>query len=198
MSRLKQLSELYRTRLEPVKHWFTKLSGRERGLVLVSGVCLFFIAFYQIIWSPVTEVFAEQAIELSKTEEGLKTLPESLRMFSVRRARLKELEAEYKEIEITEGELSYLENLVKTKIGISAGHSIRDLQVKDFGKDYEQASFSVEFPTTELSKIVDFLTELTQGKKRMIVTELSINKTRNDERLEVEVKATSIRKKAGT
>jgi hypothetical protein len=183
----------FATTLEQLKAKFVGLSSRERGLILVASIAVGCMGLYQI-YEPVNALFLSQNQRISSLEENVKALGPSLERYAKLRARKDIIEQEYREVEFKEGALSHLENLVKSKAGISTGFTIKDSPPKEFGGDYEQTSFSIKFTTSNLPSLIEFLRELAYGTRPMILGRLDIQRSRFAERLEVDLEVSSIRR----
>ena len=180
--------------LQRIGAWYRGLTPRER-YVLIPLAAAFVVSYISYsVYIPLRDAFDAQATELEKVEQDLKTLPFVLNRYQRLVARKSQIEEEYKEVEIAEGERTFLEKVVQEKVGNASGFEINLRPVSSFGGNYQQAPFSVKFYTSNLQSVVDFLTEVVLGKKRLLLTKIDINKSRAGDRLEVDVDVSSIRK----
>jgi hypothetical protein len=179
-----------------------KLSPREQALLLLAvlGVLAYF--FFQLT-SAVRQRFADQAAELEKIEamrhevlgssEGDRS-PGALQRYLELKSRKGALEAQFKDADIKEGERSYIENLLRTKAGVSERYDIKDEPLKDFGTDYQLAPFTVRFTAMSLKGNIDFLRELTNGPHPLVITELDARKGQVGDKVNITIGLLSIHK----
>lgn len=177
------------------RQYFATLSSRERVLVAICGVAVLVSALY-LIYAPIEESFAAQERELNDATLKLQNVAAALTRYQKLRARREEVEREFREVEISEGALSYLEELVKTKAGV-LNPQINPRDIRDFGSQYEQAPFQIRFPIVDLTRLVQFLETLVKGPKPFILASLDIKRRPAGDSLDVELEVSSIRKKAG-
>lgn len=176
-----------------IKQQAQKLTARER--LIVGGAITLLVLFVLVKTIEATrDSFAAQSQRLQQVEGELERLTRYANRYLRLRSQKEAIEAGYREVQIEEGVLSHLEALIKEKAGVTTGFSINDLAVRPFGGGFEQAPFNVKFSTSELSKLVDFLSELVNGPKRLILSKLTIRKSRRGDRLDVELDVSSIRR----
>lgn len=185
--------ESLKNRLDPLRQYFAKLSSREKAILAVAAVMIALVVVSKS-YDWVSGVFEEQTVRLDKAEQDLQAAAAMLQRHAKLRSRRDEIEAMYSEIEIKEGGLSLLERLLRTKANVTSGFTIKDGPVRQFGGNYEQAPFSVKFPTNNLQTLVDFLTEVVHGPQKMVLTRLDIRKARTGDKLEVDMDVSSFRK----
>ncbi len=171
----------------------TKLSGRERGLIAGAIVAILFLVVWQS-YEKVRSVFKNQSLKIEAARQDLGDIRERFQRFSALHAKRKAIEEQYKEVEIKDGVRSHLEELLKSKAGVSSGYNIRELTAVEFGGNYEQAPFSLKFTVGSLEGLVDFLKELVQGAHPLVVTELEIKREPIGDKLKVSVDVSSIRR----
>lgn len=177
--------------LAPVKQWFKNLSGREK-VIIGGGLCALIPIFvYQLAYLPVKELVEDQTSVLSKLQEDYKTVPFILDRYRRFNTKKQQIENEFKEVEIKEGEQPFLESILTDKV--DAGFDITPDPVRTFGGNYEQAPFKVRFSTANINKLVEVLTEISTGKKRLLITGLNVSKDTNGDKLRVELNVSSIR-----
>ena len=158
------------------------------SLVVVAAM-----AIYQI-YEPIRAAFQAQSEQLASIEESMKSVGPNVERYLKLKQRRDAIEEEYKEVEFKEGALSHLENLVRTKAGITSGFTIKDNPPREFGGNYEQTLFSIKLTTTNLQTLIDFLNETINGQRPLIVSKVDIQKSKFADRLEVDVDASSIRR----
>ncbi len=187
------LSEALRPHIKHGKEYYAKLSGRERVLVLFGALALSISALY-LVYSPIEEAFVIQSQALNDVSLKLQNVSAALARHQKLRARREEVEREFREVEIAEGALSYLEELVKTKAGV-LNPQISPRDIREFGSDYEQAPFLIRFPIVDLARLVQFLETLVNGPKPFILASLDIKRRPAGDSLDVELEVSSIRRK---
>ena len=173
--------------------YFKKLSKREKTIITVA-VCMGFVTVGYQIYQPVRIAFESQSERLTGVQRDMESVSLALARYSKLKARQQAIENAYKEVEIKEGALSHLENLVRTKAGITSGFTIKDKPVREFGGGYEQAPFSVRFVITDLPRLVDFLKEIVVGQRPLILANLDVTRRPAGDSVEVEMEVSSIRK----
>ena len=175
---------------------FAQLSQRERLLVLGAAVIggILVLAYFA---GPVTTAFRQQSAAITRARMDASTLPAVARRYLEIKARRAAIENRFKQVEFREGTvLSHLEQLIRDKAQIPAKEfNIRQGEARDFGKDYEQTPFTVKFSTTNLAALVEFLKELVEGSKPMILSRLDVTRRRGSNRLDVEMDASAIKHK---
>ncbi len=179
-----------------------KMSLRERLLIIATflGIAAFLL---YLIASATRAKFADQSAEIQRVESLRTEVMGSsdvgreagtIARYLELRARIAALEAQFKEVEVKEGVRSYLENLLRTKAGVSDRYEIKDAPTKEFGSDYELAPFTVRFTAVTMQGAIDFLRELVTGPHPLILTELDLRKGRVGDKLDVTADLLSIRK----
>ena len=177
--------------LDPGIKGFKRLSSREQ-FIIVGGISLIIpVALYQTMYIPAYDAFVEQSETIKRIQQDFSTVPFVLARYKKLKAKKDHIEEEFKQVEIKEGEQSLLENLLSGKV--EAGFDITPMPPQPFGGNYEQANFSVRFTTSSLSNVVDILTEISTGKKRMLLTTMSLSKDSTGEKLRVELGVSSVR-----
>ena len=179
-----------------------KLSLRERMLIAAAAVSVAVLGVYQLA-SAVREKFRAQSDEIEQVKAlrtevlGNSENPRDsgmLARYLALRARKLAFEAQFKDTEFKEGVRPYLENLLRTKAGVSSRYEIKDAPIKKFGDEYELAPFTVKFFAVSMQGAVEFLRELVGGPHPLILTELSLRKGHVGDKLEVTAGVLSIRK----
>lgn len=186
-----RVKESIASSIRPLVEKFQSLSSRERSLILGGVLVAIPIFAYQIAIVPAKEAFTKQTVEFEKLNQDLKALPHVLDRYKKFKARKEQLEQEFREVEIKEGEQSLLETILSNKV--EPGFDISPTQTTPFGGTYEQASFNVRFTVSSLNVLVEILNEISTGKKRMLLTTLSLSKDTAGEKLRVELGVSSIR-----
>ena len=171
-----------------------RLSNRERLVVSVAILVVGLIVIYQF-YQPIRVAFLEQNQRLELAEADIQKTGQLIDQYRKLKSKRDGIEERYKKVEIKEGELSYLEGVVKRKAGVEPGnYTIKDGAVREFGGSYEQAPFLIKFTTTSLSNLVDFLSEVVHGLHPLLLSKIDISKSRAMDRLDIEVEVNSIRR----
>lgn len=171
--------------------WLKNLSLRERLLLIGGVIVLIPVLLYKMAYLPSYEAFSAQYQTLTKLQEDYKTIPFILDRYKRSRTKKEQIENEFKEVEIKEGEQSHLETILSGKV--DSGFDISPAPSQAFGGNYEQAIFNVRFTTQSIESLVKVLTEVSTGDKRMLITSLNLSKDINGEKLRVELGVSSIR-----
>lgn len=172
---------------------YRKMDRREIVLVALAMFMISLVLVSQV-WGWVSSAYETQAAELEQTEKEVQEVSALLQRYLRLQQRRTAIEASYQQIEIKEGGLSLLERLIRTEAGISSGFVIKDNPPRQFGGNYEQAPFNVKFPTSDMSKLIDFLDKLIHGPQPMVLTRLDLRKNRGSDRIDVELDVSSFRK----
>ena len=175
-----------------IKNYLAQRTPREKVLIYGGLGVLIPLFLNQLAIKPVIGAFQDQTQTLEQLRQDFQTTPFILDRYRKVAQKKQDIENEFKQVEIKEGEQSLLETILTGKV--DAGFDITPGQTRGFGGSYEQASFQVRFTTTSLSTLVDLLKEITTGAKRMLLTSMSISKDASGEKLRVELSVSSIRK----
>ena len=181
---------------EALRKRFLGLSARERLLVLAAPLIgILLLLFYMS--GPVATAFRRQSAAISKARMDISTLPAVAKRYLEIKARRAAIESRFRQVEFREGTaLSHLEQLIRDKAQIPAKEfNIRQGEARDFGRDYQQTPFTVKFSTSNLAALVEFLKELSEGAKPMILSRLDVTRRRGVNRLDVEMDASAIKHK---
>lgn len=179
--------------LSPIYSWYIRLSYREKGII-ISGILVLVPLFgNEILVKPIRLQFDRQSLEINQLKQDVQTIPFILDRYLKVATKRSQIEEEFKQVEIKEGEQSLLETILTGKV--DPGFDITPGPVRAFGGSYEQASFTVRFSVSSLGALVSLLSEITTGGKRMLLTSASIAKDASGEKLKIELTVSSIRRK---
>jgi hypothetical protein len=174
-------------------HWYRKLSFRERMILLGLGGVVAFITAISI-YQPISAAFSAQQKRIEDSERNAASASQLIDRFLKLKAQRNFIESQYQQAEIHEGEITYIENMAKTKIGLqSSAISINPTPPRPFGTNYEQASFTVKFSVTSLPGLVDFFHEVVAGKHPLVLSRIEIRRPITGDKLDVDLEVNSIR-----
>ena len=154
-------------------------SNRERFLILLGMTSISIILFGQIVWLPISAAFTQQEVRLQEAERDLQNLPDVIERYLKLRARKTQLEKEYKNLEVKDGnEVSYLEKLLKKDPEIGNDFDIKERgdQKNAIGNEYAEIPFTVTLHTKSLESIVKFMTDVSYGEQPMIITNIDMER----------------------
>ncbi|NMC61978.1 MAG: hypothetical protein GYA55_02290 [SAR324 cluster bacterium] len=186
------ITKLWHTIIFATKTWFEKLSSRERRLIIIAAIAVVLMLVYGVC-TKTYQAFVLINSNLSYANEELATVSDLLSQYSKAKAQRDRIENEFRSVEFKEGELTYLEELIKKKLNLSSGFTITPRAVTKFGVNYEQHPFTVKFSLSDLKLIMEFLNEIISGPQPLLLTRLDIRMTRNGETLEVDMDVSSIK-----
>ena len=192
--RIATLSDLpaYRDLRSKFSAVLARLSWRERSLLGAAVGVAFLLFAYNAAINTKAE-FSALALKISQAEADAAQVKSSLERYMELKNKSDEIRRIYKSVEIEEGELSYLEKLIKEKAGIAP--NIVTPAERDFGSEYIQKPFVIKFSTTDFKGFVEFLKALVEGPKPFILSRLDLTRRRGADRLEVDMEASSLRHK---
>lgn len=188
---------LIRSKLAPLTEraqtYYRGLTTREQQILVGCGLVVI-IAILGTAWTAVQEAFDSQSARITQVEMQLSKLGSEIEQYSKWKQRKDSIEERFRQVEIKEGVSSHLETLLRTKAEISRGFSIKDLGVKEFGKEYKQESYTVTFSTANLPALVTFLKELLYGARPVVLGRLDLDMPAHRSALDVRVEVAAIRK----
>jgi hypothetical protein len=192
------LSSFILTKQKQFFAYYHKLSKREQSLFTLLGIvgAVVIFALIKNAYTSTIELFENQSVTLIDFEDKINTrIPLEVRIFQQHRLSRELIEKKYKQVELREGTLSYLESLYKQVITDGqGGFKIDDSRpAQPFGVDYEKIPFALNFNVQNLEKLTLFLKELINGKQPFLITKLSIDKVYSG--LDVTIDIVSITKK---
>ena len=176
--------------------WYQRLSAREKHIILAA--VLFFLscgAYYT--GTAVTQSFSLISGDIIQSERDLETVSVLLSQYSKIRAQRDQIEQEYKSVEFKEGVLSYLEDLIRRKLGLTSGFTITPRAPAAFGGSYQQVPFTIKLTVSDFKALLSFLSDLISGPQPLLMTRLDIRTSRNGESLDVDLDVSSISQAKG-
>ena len=172
-----------------------KLSPRER-LLAIGGCLVICFVILDSLASPLLEKSKSQQLLLKKTQDNLALLPNQLEKYQTLYLRQQKIEKEFQEVSFKGGVLSHLEELIrnKAKVDNPNNYKINPLPEVPFSKDYRQEPFRVEIFTTSEADLKNFLNELVNGERPLVLTRIDIKKAPNQTRLIVQLDISNFQK----
>ena len=195
MSDLEQSSVIKPSISNKMVALFSAYSGREQLLMLGAIIVAVYISG-SMLTEKVSYAFHTQSEDIERLGKDLKALPFVLERYKKLQSRKKDIENEFKSLEMDEGLLSILESILKSKLG-SSKFNIEPRKEMKFGNDYEQIPASVKFSVGDIRTLVAVLQEITEGKQKLLVTRLDVQKNRIGDALDIDMDVSSLRKKVG-
>ena len=176
-----------------VAAYIRKMQPREKMLALIAFFAFVIIGGNELM-SSVTETFEDQQARLDKITSEMDLVSAALSRFTTLKQRQRAVEEAYKEVEFEGPALSYLEKLLKEKAGIASGFTIRDKPSRQFGGDYEQTPYTIKFTTVDMNRLVEFLKELTEGSRPVLLASLNLKPKPGKDSIDVELEISSIKR----
>ena len=172
--------------------WFKGLTGREKQGLAFMAIVLGILVIY-VLAGNINSTFSNLDQDLTAANEELTQVSTLLTQYSKVKAQRDRIENEFRSVEFKEGELTYLEDLIRRKLGLTGGFSITPKGVSKFGANYEQHLFTVKFAINDLKLVMDFLNDIVSGPQPLLLTRLDIKVTRNGESLDIDMDVSSIK-----
>ncbi|MGI6681495.1 MAG: hypothetical protein ACOX3T_08485 [Bdellovibrionota bacterium] len=168
------------------KNYYNKLSQRERKLFVLMVVVFLAIGIKLLIpkVGEIVSVFSEQSERLKKANRDIEDSQRTVHKYLVLKMKQKEIEKKFEKNEIKEGHLSYVDSLKSQDM---FDFAIGTQQEKEFGKDFNQVSFKINFKATSLATIMNFIKKLESEERKYLISELSIKKAYGNFTVVIEV-----------
>lgn len=182
----------------PIVKKYEAFSARERKMILLGTFAVFFVIFVKGV--KVSKAgLEEQEMEFQKTKADLSLASGLLKSYQKLKLKRDDIEKYYEKLEFNEGALSYLDALIKQKLGdaVKQNFNITPRPPQPFGLTFELNPFSIKFTVPSLEKLTEFLKEAVSGANPMFITKLDMTKNYRGDGLDVEVELSCIQK-AGT
>lgn len=193
-NQIQQLTGQLQPYLTRARDTYNSFSARERSL-MVGGLLVFLLIIIIVVTRPIATLFSEQALVLMQAEQNVRDMAASINRYQKLLQRRAEVERDFQSVEIKEGALSHLEGLIRDRAGIAQGaFNIKGQSPKPFGSGYQQTFYSVNFSTTDYPRFIDFLKELVDGPKPLVLKRLDIKRSRGGDKLDVDLEVGSIAK----
>lgn len=180
--------------IEDLKQKFLNLSAREQFLVFATvAICLIYVLNFAL--ENISNLNTVQKERLNVAERDLNAMPNVVERHMALKLRQKSAEKEFENIKLSDGALAHIENLIKDVAGIPQGYLIKDKAPQKFSEKYQQLPFQVTFNTTDFERLINFLMELENGEKPLILSSLNLTKSggRNP-KIRVQIVASAVEK----
>lgn len=183
--------------LSTVRDWLGSFwrtaSPRER--LLVSGLALLGCAFLiNAVYSTIADAFEAQAKEMTEMQTKANAIGSTLAQYQTLRLRRDKIEDDFRKSEIPEGVSTYLESLVKEKLGSdSFGLEINDSPSAAISSRFEETRYSLKLSTSKFEKLVSLLEAVGTGPKPLAVKRIEMRKSPRGDSLRVELDLSAIR-----
>ncbi len=174
---------------DQVLDFWAKRTPRER-IILSITIAMVSVGFILPMFiNPVVQIFAEQSATLSKLKKTYEATPKILKAYAQLSGKRRELEAYYKNADLSTDPLTHLEKLLRDTARADSSYNVtpREGGQKPEGK-YIHKIFKVNFKTDSYPNLVAFLDAVTNGSRPMLIAYLKLNRSRFGKgSLEVEV-----------
>ena len=168
---------------------WNKRTARERVIISVTAA-IFTIGFILPMFiNPVLDIFSDQSATLTKLKKTYEATPKILRTYAQLASRRTELEAYYKNADLSTDPLTHLEKLLKETAHADSSYNVTPREGAQIsGGKYLHKIFKVNFKTNSYENLVAFLNAVTTGSRPMLVSYLKLDRSRfGKSALQVEV-----------
>ncbi len=179
--------------IEKIKNGVNELSGREKkGLIfmLCVIVIVFCLSIIPKIFGNVKDKILDQNERLNKAQKAIGQSERIVGKYTILKMRQAEIEKNFEKNDFKEGHFSYCDSLKSSDM---TQFAIGTQQTKDFGKDFTQTTFKINFKAPSLSTVINFIKKLESDQRKYLISELNIRKAYNE--LAVTLEVNSIEKK---
>lgn len=159
--------------------FWSKRTMRER-FILTLAIILLSVGFVlPMAINPIIELFAAQANSLTQIKKTYEAAPKVLSSYAQLLGRRRELEAYYKNADLSTDPLTHLERLLKNTAMAGSSYNITPRDGTEIsGGKYVHKIFKVNFKTNSYKNLVAFLNAVTTGDRPMLVSYLKLDKSR--------------------
>jgi|GEM_PF-5410627 len=176
---------------------FKKLLNKRSPLEKTLLLFMILFILYTIInttLAPLSEMYSNQGAKYRKTERDLKSLPNNIEKLLKLQQKKSNIENQYAKVEIKEGVLSHLEDLIQNtaKIKNDSDFKIIEKGSRRFSNSYKQNSYNIEFKITDLTVLKNFLEKLVTGKKPLLLSNIQLTKNNRQKNLQVKITVSSL------
>lgn len=159
--------------------FWIKRTPREKLILAVATTLLTLGFLLPMALNPIIDLFTQQANALTQIKKTYEATPKILRNYAQLSSRRRELEAYYKNADLSTDPLTHLERLLKNTALADSSYNItpRDGTQISGGK-YIHKIFKINFKTDSYANLVAFLNAATTGTRPMLVSYLKLDKSR--------------------
>lgn len=173
--------------------YFNKLSGQEKGLILLLVVLCIFIIGHNI-YDNINSIFQEKEKEYIEIEKWRNALPYRIISYLQLNAKKSALENEYNSMQGSNDVRADLEDTLKKQNGVQSNFSIKALSSEKFADIYEQTPYNVVFSISDYQGLINILKELQEGDKPLIIKTIDITKSQGGRFLSVKLDLIGLRR----
>lgn len=183
--------------LDPIRSYLEKAwkgaSIRER--LLVAGLLLICGAFIaNTAYSSIADAFDEQAKTMKDLQTKANAVGTTLAQYQTLKLRRDKIEDDFRKSEIPEGVSTYLESLVKSRLGSdSIGLEINDSPPAPISTRFEETRYSLKLTTSKFDKLVSLLEAVGAGDKPLAIKRIEMRKSPRGDSLRLELDVSAIR-----
>ena len=158
-----------------IKKYYLSLNPRERRLFVVMVILVACMAVWRLAPSlgEVGNIFVEQKTRLKEATNAIGISQKIVNKYLQLKSKQRQIEKKFEKNEFKEGHLSYVDSLKSPDI---VEFSIGAQQEKEFGKDFNQVTFKINFKASSLATVMNFIKKLENEKRKYLISELSIKK----------------------
>ena len=179
---------------DKLRKYINSLNRRERRLLVLMVVigCLMFLNAVVPSLGDLNSIFVSQNERLEKAKKAIEQSERIVQKYLNLKEKQALIEKKFEKNEGKEGHLSYVDSL---KTPDMFDFAIGAQQDKEFGKDFNQITFKINFKASSLATVMNFIKKLENEKRRYLISELSIKKAYGSFTVVIEVN--SIERKKG-
>lgn len=170
-----------------------KMQPRERMLAILA-LCAGIVVISSEIISSIQETFRLQEVRQEQALNEIDLASAALFRYTTLKTRQRAIEEAYKQVEIEGPVPSYLEKLLREKAGVATGFTINGKASRQFGGNYEQTPYTIRFTTVDMTRLIEFLKELTEGPRPVLLASIAIKPRPARDSLDVELEISSIKR----
>jgi hypothetical protein len=180
--------------LEQIGAWFSKLSSRERILVLLTGVSLLFTASF-LLYQTLEESIAETRRKSIVRTRDLKELGRLANRYNDLKVRLERLQTTFSAAQLSFEEVTKkIDVIVQQSIGSNTYELKRGRTPEQIGFEYEKQQFTLKVESLGLPQLVQLLYKLEQGDNPLFLGKVDISKSTRDDSFAATLEIFSVRK----
>lgn len=160
---------------DSIKKYISGLNPREKKLLIVMVIIGTLMGLNALKpWGEeLYSVFTAQGERLEKAKKAIGQSQRIVHKYLVLKEKQGQIEKKFEKNEVKEGHLSYVDSL---KLPDMFDFAIGAQQEKEFGKDFNQVTFKINFKASSLATVMNFIKKLENEKRKYLISELSIKK----------------------